>query len=104
MSKYHPPEISYDDLPASMRESVRKYVEHGVDPGRFARDVLENNFLEALLLADRENLSAISGWARWLSVECPARCCGDHKTVVEWMRGGGMTGFVRRMNEEDDGA
>lgn len=81
--KYH---VDYSNLPAHMQDGMRRYIEHGFEPGGFAMAVLQNDLVGAFQRADRQNRVAMETWASWLWNECPASAWGSVEIVTKWMR------------------
>jgi hypothetical protein len=86
--------LSYDRLPAHMREGARLYVERGIEPGGFLFAVLSNDLLGAYERADDVNTFAMRAWAAWLHDECPLGAQGSPEKVRAWIGRGGMLGMV----------
>lgn len=78
-------DIRYEDLPESLQEGMRRYIEHGIRPGGFLAAVLENNLCQAFWHADRENLPQLRKIVDWCNEELPCVCWGSEKRVDEWM-------------------
>lgn len=78
------PEVSYERLPAHMRDSARNYVEHGTPPGGFLTAVLSNDMRGAFVRADAENRAAMGDWAAWLHNDAPIGCWGSQAKVAAW--------------------
>lgn len=76
----------YDNLPESLQNEARKWVEDGVLPGKLLQACLRDKFVEAHALAGWEDLSAIAKWLHW---ECPAVA----RNVAKWHKQGGGNGI-----------
>lgn len=74
----------YSRLPESLRQGMRLYVEEGVIPGSFLQAVLENNFIDAVMNADPENLDALREIALFVRHELPPRAWGSVAAVQLW--------------------
>ena len=79
-------------IPEYMRAGVRRYLDHGVRPGRFLYCVLSNDFLTAYLAADETNQLALSDWAAFLTKWCPEESYGSREKVEAWIAKGGSNG------------
>lgn len=77
-------------IPSHMHDGLRGYVEDGIPPGKFLRSVLQNQFAEALLYADRVNEVAAKGWAQFLHRYLPVDCWGSREAVDTWIARGGL--------------
>lgn len=83
--------ISYHSLPEHMRDGMRLYIEHGVQPGSFLRAVLSNDLMGALGRADDVNINALPAYGRFLYNEAPSLCWGSPDVVSAWIVRGGMS-------------
>lgn len=63
--------LNYEQLPESLRGGMKRYFEHGIEPGSFLMAVLENNLMEAFLCADEGNRARMLEIAYWLYNEVP---------------------------------
>lgn len=72
-------------IPERMMPGIRRYIDHGIKPGRFLTAVFENNLTEALAQADEENLKNIQAYAAYLYNETPIACHGSKETVEKWI-------------------
>lgn len=61
----------YEIIPQLTRDSIMRYVEHGVQPGGFLTAVLCNDLYNATGRADRENLAALPAIVRWFANNRP---------------------------------
>jgi hypothetical protein len=76
--------VDYSILPESAREIMRRYVEHGLDPGTGYRMILSDDLM-AVLAVDEHTLSVLPVILRWIHNYAPAGCHGNSGTVREWM-------------------
>jgi hypothetical protein len=77
--------VQYDGLPSGNRETVRRYIEHGYEPGSGTRAILENRLM-AVLMCDDETVAAMPQIVRWLHNHAPSECHGSQERVDRWMR------------------
>lgn len=78
--------VDYDKVPVQyMKEGVRNYIEHGIDPGSFLSYVIENNFAMAVVKADCENKQHLHEWALFFLNEVPLSAWGSKETKEDWM-------------------
>lgn len=75
-----------------MRDSVERYLVHGIPPGGFMIAVLSNSLTEAAGRADATNRELLLEWASWLYNFCPAQAHGSMDKVVKWCESGGLSG------------
>lgn len=73
-------------LPASTRESIDRYVEHGVPTGGFLRAVLSNDLSGACERADVYNQIALCCIVAYLYNKCPGACWGSPESVAAWLK------------------
>lgn len=93
------PDFHYEILPEHMREGMKLYLEHGIEPGSFGVAVLCNDLVGAFGAADRINTSFMEDWARWLYNHCPSSARGSTEQVRRWIESGGLKGREGLVNE-----
>jgi hypothetical protein len=71
--------------PETIRESLTRYVEHGVPPGDFLRAVLENDLKEAIGRADYINGPSIHHIVSYLYNSIPSTAWGSPEAVEAWL-------------------
>lgn len=76
---------NYSKVPMHMHGSIRRYVEKRKKPGDFLMALLENNFIEAVGLADQKNFCYLAQWAELLRWELPPNCWGSPEKVQAWL-------------------
>lgn len=78
------------NYPLIRKDTIRDLIgwaEHGGDTGgSFLHSVLVNNFMDAALVADPENASALQQIAQFIYNELPMDCWGSPKKVRAWWR------------------
>lgn len=77
--------INYSKIPTHMREGLECYVEHHVEPGRFLRAALENNFVLAVGYTDMADIKHFIELANVLYNELPGNCWGSKEKVQNWL-------------------
>jgi hypothetical protein len=80
--------MSYPDsslCPPDVRESLLRYVEHGIHPGDFLYAVLCNDLRESVGRADENNLEALSHIVAYCYNKIPGRCWGSPARVAVWI-------------------
>lgn len=85
-------EIDYSGLPTHMQAGMKRYIEHGIDPGSFLTAVLSNDLMEAVKRGDSVNQLALVSYVRFLYNEAPAWCYGSPGNYLAWLRHGGLAG------------
>lgn len=78
--------INYGLLPDSLRFGLRRWFEHGQLPGGFLRAVLANDFVQAVIRADDDNLAVLLDIARFMHNEAPARSWGTLEKMEAWSK------------------
>jgi len=84
----HGKPIDYDArdlLPAHIRDSVRRYVEKGINPGSFLTSVVSNDLFEAVGRADDVNRHRLFDICSWFYGYAPPACFGSEKRVKAWV-------------------
>ena len=77
--------IRYEKLPEHMRDGVKLYLEHGIEPGDFLYAVLCNKLVESFGRADTTNRAHMYDWANFLYNEMPIGSWGSEGVVKTWM-------------------
>lgn len=72
-------------LPLGMAIGLYLYLAHHIEPGRFLRAVLSNDFRMAVANADTENRRCLLQWAQLLYCDLPANSFGSHEAVMHWL-------------------
>lgn len=72
-------------LPEHMRDAMKMYLEHGVEPGGFLYAVLTNNLKEAFARADHINTQHLGNIVSYCMWEIPSDCWGSVEKVREYM-------------------
>ncbi len=78
--------LNYSILPEHMREGIKLYIEHGVEPGDFAYAVLCNDLVGAYGRADSVNTARMRDWANFLYNEMPRGSWGSKRIVEDYMK------------------
>ena len=71
-------------IPDYMMDGIKRYVEHGINPGSFMTAVLENDLHEAASRADDENINNLPAYVAYLYNEVPTSCWGSPEKVAAW--------------------
>lgn len=80
------PQVNYAKIPPHTLESLKLYLEHGVDPGDFLTAVLENNLKEAFGRADENNIEALFHLVAYLYNEVPMNAWGSRENMNNWIK------------------
>lgn len=78
------------DLPAHMRDGMILWIEHGIMPGSFLQAVLENDLIDASILADDQNLKRLRDFSIYLLNCAPHGCYGSKEKVAAWKNSRGL--------------
>lgn len=81
-------------LPEHMREGMKNYLEHGIEPGSFLTAVLSNDLKRAVGAADHINLQYLTNIVSYCYNEIPAGSWGSPEMVQEWMAHRMQAGIV----------
>ena len=80
---------NYKQLPAGLRDEMRRYIEDRIDPGSFLVAVLENDLVGAFGKADEINQAEMHRIASFLYNELPCRsyglAWGSPQAVEDWL-------------------
>lgn len=83
--------IDYSTFPAPhLADGLRRYVEHGIAPGRFLAAVLKNDLEGAVLWADPASLRQLGPIVQWLIRELPMPAWGSEANYLGTIRTGGL--------------
>lgn len=74
-----------DKLPTRTLVALTLYRLKRTRPGQFLTYCLENNFVQAVCLADDDNFKAIRAIARYIYNEMPGKCWGSPEKVNAWV-------------------
>ena len=83
----------------SIKESLDRYAESGTPTGGFLRAVLEDKLMEAVTMADDENVRDIVEICRYVYNSLPYSCHGNPERVRAWMGHKGMEKFQVTMEQ-----
>ena len=89
-------------IPIYMRNGLREYVEQGVPPGDFLRNILKNDLAAAVNSADQNNVDNIPAYAAWLH-SIPLVCWGCEEAINDWIRQGGLYGNKTPADDQSGG-
>lgn len=82
-------------VPMHDRDSIERYIEHGIIPGSFLQAIICNDLRMAVSQADRVNTAFIPTIVRWFYNYAPSQCCGSKGRMMAW-----AGEFVDRRNKE----
>lgn len=66
------------------KESIDRYVKHGIPTGSFLNAVLENNLKEAVGRADHHAILNLKDIVIYLYNDVPSTCWGSPEKVKNW--------------------
>jgi len=75
-------------VPDYMQEGLKRYVEDRIPAGSFLSAVLANNLVEAVGMADVNNMANLPAYANYLYNYAPSDCWGSPEKVKAWLVGG----------------
>lgn len=83
------PERAEDTLrrwvPEHTQGGIKRYIEHGIEPGSFLYGVFCNDLKFAIGHADAINFGAIKEIMSWVYNYAPAECWGSPEKVNTWI-------------------
>lgn len=68
-----------------MMPGIKRYIEDGIQPGRFLTAIIQNNFSEVCGQADDENIQNLPAYAAYFYNEAPSDCWGTKEKMTAWM-------------------
>lgn len=71
-------------IPEHMHDALRRWIEHGIEPGSFLTAVLTNDLKEAVACADHINMNALPRYILYLHNYAPRGCWGSKERVRAW--------------------
>ncbi len=72
-------------IPEGMRDGIKSYVEHGLQPGSCLRAILENDLRGAFERADHGTTRAMGAIVSYLYNHVPGSCWGSPERVTRWI-------------------
>ena len=78
--------MDYSELPGSLVPSMQRYIEHGVQPGRFLTAVICNNLKESFAQADDYNQELMFDIVKWMYNKAPMVCWGSPSRMRKWIQ------------------
>lgn len=72
-------------IPEDIRDSLIRYVKHGLRTGGFLEAVLSNDLMDAYRRADRENLIMMPAIIAWIYSHVPTGAHGSRATYQRWL-------------------
>jgi len=72
-------------IPERMMPGIKRYVEHGAEPGSFLSAIIQNNLSEAVGRADSENQKNIPAFVAYFYNKCPLACWGSKEKMESWI-------------------
>jgi hypothetical protein len=77
--------LKYTELPESLRDGAKNWIEHGIEPGHFLSAVIQNNLVESFKRADNENVNRMLEIVYWWYNEAPSNCWGSKEKFDKWI-------------------
>ena len=79
--------LNYSILPDNLQDGMKRYIEHGIQPGSFLTACLENDFVGALGVASNKSYGYLHDVGMFLWNELPGRgypdCPWGNREAVE---------------------
>lgn len=76
---------AFSKAPGDLAEALRRYLEHGIEPGSFLMAFLCNDVMAASLAADDKNIHLFKELAIWLLSYAPGESFGSPENVAKWL-------------------
>jgi len=67
------------------KDSLDRYINHGIAPGSFLRAVLENNLYNAINFGDADSLENLNSICLYIYNYLPGNSWGSKETVRAWV-------------------
>jgi hypothetical protein len=91
--EYRPEKMASHGISENVAETLRLYVEHGIEPGGAVFTILENQPVrDVVAYCDDATLAQLRPIIRWLYNDAPSQCWGSRGEVTAWMIRGGIAG------------
>ena len=78
--------INYDLIPEHCRDSMKRYIEHGVIPGGFLQAVICNDLVGAFGKADQTNRHRLYDYCDFLYNYMPDPAWGSKEKMIAWSK------------------
>ncbi len=66
-------------------EAIRRYIDHGIEPGSFLSAVICNDLKSAVGKADVFNMANLPAFVGYFYNEAPSSCWGSNERMIAWM-------------------
>lgn len=73
-------------IPEYMMDSIKRYIEDGIQPGSFLTAVIQNNFSQACFRADDENIHNLPAYAAYFYNEVSFESWGSKEKMEKWIK------------------
>jgi len=93
----YPPDYSKVPGTGIMANGVRRYIEHGYQPGHFLTAVICNNLKEAFARADDTNARLMHDWVKYFYNDIQGNAWGSPEEMKDWMDSFDADGNVRHV-------
>lgn len=91
----YPYSADWNKVPEHMQDGLRRYLDHGIEPGGFMIAVLSNDLRESFARADAINRERLFDIVCFLYADAPALCWGSPARVKEWINHRGLSGIEK---------
>ena len=75
--------VDYETCPEQHRESLRLFIERGIDPGTGLKLILAHD-LAAVCYCDDQTVAQLPALFRWIYNHAPSLCHGSKERVEAW--------------------
>ncbi len=75
----------YPTIPLRTQQTLKRYVEDGLEPGGFLTSVLCNDLMGAIARADSENIVALKSICQFVYNEIPGSAWGSPNQMKTWI-------------------
>lgn len=86
----YPHNVNWGLVPQHTQGSIKRYLDHGIDPGHFMTAVLSNDLRESFARADDINRERLFDIVSFLYADAPSACWGSPEAVRDWIGRGGL--------------
>jgi len=83
-------------------DALKRYKYTGELPNEFLRAVLDNDFVNAVCLANQHNSQNLPAFVQYLVWEMPASAWGNTEKVIKWVNHNGMPGPFPNSSEKEN--
>lgn len=90
LPNYTTSDTNWSLIPEYMVGAVRRYIEHGIEPGDFLSALICNDLSSTFAYADHNNVRLIHNYVRFFYNYAPSECWGSHEKFNNWVKNKGL--------------